>query len=57
MPPRPSLQSFLSLARGKLAASRGQQGPLTFVVGNESAGNPTPLSQSHLTPGIHPVQH
>lgn len=39
MPPRPSLQSFLSLAKGKLSASPSQRGtPLTFVVGNESAG-------------------
>ncbi|PKS09138.1 hypothetical protein jhhlp_003752 [Lomentospora prolificans] len=38
MPPRPSLRSFLSLARGKLSASPSQRElPLTFVVGNESA--------------------
>lgn len=39
MSPRPSLRNFLSLARGRLAAFPAQLGsPLTFVVGNESAG-------------------
>ncbi|POR36984.1 Putative exopolyphosphatase, partial [Tolypocladium paradoxum] len=39
MPPRASLKSFLATARNTLNAPASQRpSPLTFVVGNESAG-------------------
>jgi exopolyphosphatase len=38
MPPRTSLQAFLVTARKALATPASKRQPLTFVVGNESAG-------------------
>lgn len=49
MPPRPSLKNFLASARAALVQPRSQQSaPLTFVVGNESAGRVTIYIHKYL---------